>query len=259
MMSRSAIRVGALAPLNPFKPTPPNTGNDDGPTAITLDRVNPHHLVIADHRASRYAWRASICETRGGGMRMRLVRLIGATVVLMLLAPVPAAMASITEGAQFCSGQATIKGVDYTPANDTPSKAIPIPNEEDIKIPWQGTANFDNSSHNGSLYVNVAGFNIRVATWKGGGVEKGSNGVYELNDFYEELDRIVPIGRVPGVWKVSGEHMGKEDRCAGFAMIRLEGNPLGTLVGWIVIVGLIVTASGMVIAMRVKIEFRKAK
>ena len=191
-------------------------------------------------------------------MRMRRLRLIGAMVALMLAAPVPAAMASITEGADVCGGSATIKGVQYTPANDTVATAIPIPNEEGVRIPWTGTANMDNSSHNGSLSVNVAGFNIRVANWKGGGVEKGSNGVYELDSFYEELDRIVPIGRVPGVWRVSGEH-NAEKRCAGFAMIKLEGNPLGTLIGWIVIVGLIVTASGMVIAMRVRIEFRKAK
>jgi hypothetical protein len=190
-------------------------------------------------------------------MRMRLVRLIGTVMVVILVAPVPAALASITEGADVCGGTATIKNVEYSPANDTPGNAIPIPNEEGVRIPWTGTANMDNSSHNGSLYVNVAGFNIRVASWEGGGVEKGSNGVYELDDFYEELDSIVPLGRVPGVWRVSGEH-NAEKRCAGFAMIRLEGNPLGTLIGWIVIVGLIITASGMVIAMRVRIEFRKA-
>ena len=190
---------------------------------------------------------------------MRLVRLIGTVMVLMLVSPVSAGLASVTEGADVCNGTATVKRVEYSPKNDTPGNAIPIPDEEGVRIPWTGTANIDNKSHNGSLYVNVAGFNIRVANWEGGGIEKGSAGVYELDEFYEELDRIVPIGRVPGVWRVSGEHNGVDKRCAGFAMIRLEGNPLGTLVGWIVFVGLIITASGMVIAMRVKIEFRKAR
>lgn len=180
------------------------------------------------------------------------------TAIVLLASPMPTALASITEGADVCSGSATIKGVRYTPDNDTPGNAIPIPNESGVKIPWTGTANMDNSSHNGSLYVNVAGFNIRVASWKGGGVEKGSGGTYELDDFYEELDRIVPIGRVPGVWRVSGEH-NAEKTCKGFAMIRLEGNPLGTLLGWIVIIGLIVTAGGMVLAMRVRVEFRNPK
>ena len=147
--------------------------------------------------------------------------------------------------------------VSVTPANDTPANAIPIPDETGVKIPWTGTAAMDNSSHSGSLSVVVAGFNIRVASWSGGGVEQGSNGVYELDDFYEELDSKVPIGRVPGVWRISGEHNAGQ-RCAGFAMIRLEGNPLGTLLGWIVIIGLIVTAAGMVFAMRVRISVRKA-
>lgn len=191
-------------------------------------------------------------------MQARVGRLTALVLVLLLVGPVPAAMARITEGADVCNGTATIKGIEYTPANDTPGNAIPIPNEEGVRIPWTGTANMDNSSHNGSLYVNVAGFRVKVATWKGGGVERGSGGTYELDDFYDELDRIVPIGRVPGVWKVSGEH-NAEKKCAGFAMIRLEGNPLGTLVGWIVIVGLVVTATGMVLAMKVKVEFRKAK
>lgn len=191
-------------------------------------------------------------------MRKRLSRLTGLVMVMLLAAPVPAAMASITEGADVCNGSATIKGVKYTPANDTVGNAIPIPNEKGVRIPWTGEAKMDNSSHSGSLYVNVAGFNIRVADWSGGGVEEGSSGTYELDDFYDELDRIVPIGRVPGVWKVSGEH-NAEKTCKGFAMIRLEGNPLGTLAGWIVIIGLVVTATGLVMAMRVKIEFRKAK
>ncbi len=189
-------------------------------------------------------------------MRARFARLTATIAVLMLIGPAPAALARITEGADVCSGTATIEGVDYTPANDTPGNAIPIPNAEGVRIRWTGTADMDNSSHNGSLYVNVAGFNVRVASWTGGGTERGSGGFYELDDFYEELDRIVPIGRVPGVWKISGEH-NAEKRCAGFAMIRLEGNPLGTLVGWIVVVGLLVTASGMIVAMRAKIDIRR--
>ena len=180
------------------------------------------------------------------------------TLVLLVASPTAAAVASITEGGDICSGSATIKGVRYTPANDTPGNAIPIPDEEGVRIPWTGTADMDNSSHSGSLYVNVAGFRVKVASWSGGGTERASGSTYELDDFYEELDRIVPVGRVPGVWKVSGEH-NAERTCAGFAMIRLEGNPLGTLVGWIVVVGLVVTATGMVMAMRVKIEFRKPR
>lgn len=195
--------------------------------------------------------------TDGSGIRMRTMRLTMAIVALMMLSAAPAA-ASITEGGDACSGKATIDGVDYTPANDIPSNAIPIPNEEGVKIPWSGTATMDNSSHNGSLSVVVAGFHIRVASWEGGGTETGSSGVYELDDFYEEVDKRVPIGRVPGVWRVSGEH-NAEQRCAGFAMIRLEGNPLGTLLGWIVIVGLVVTAAGAVYAMKVKLNVRKAQ
>lgn len=180
-------------------------------------------------------------------MRRRLLPL--ALMATMLTLPATPANASITEGADVCSGSADINGVTYTPANDTPGNAIPLPDEEGVRIPWRGTADMDNSSHSGSLAVVVAGFNIRVANWSGGGTEKGSSGVYELDDFYDELESRVPLGRIPGVWRVSGEHMG-DKRCAGFAMIKIEGNPLGTAFGWIVVAGLLLTLAGVAYAMR---------
>ena len=191
-------------------------------------------------------------------MRRRLA--VGGLLTAMLIVTLaPVASASITEGQGICDGWAEIKGVRYTPANDTPGNAIPIPDEEGVLIDWEGTANMVNTGGEGAIYVNVAGFLIKVDDWKtNNAVQISNSGVYQLDDFYEEVDKRVPIGRVPGIWRVDGRHKADGGSCAGFAMIKLEGNPLGTLIGWIAVAGLIITASGLIIAFRVRVEFRTA-
>ena len=189
-------------------------------------------------------------------MRRRLLT-SGVLATLMLLAMAPAAPASVTKGQGICDGWAEIKGVRYTPANDTPGNAIPIPNEDGVVIEWFGEANMANTNGSGAVYVNVAGFKIKVDDWAtNNAVQISNGGNYELDDFYEEIDKRVPLGRVPGIWRVDGEHSADGGDCAGFAMIKLEGNPLGTLVGWITVVGLIITAAGLVFAFRARVAVR---
>ena len=189
-------------------------------------------------------------------MRRRLAMSgVFASLVLMVIAP--AASASVTEGQGICDGWAEIEGVRYTPANDTPGNAIPIPDEEGVVIEWYGEANMANTGGSGAIYVNVAGFKIKVDDWAtNNAVQISNGGTYQLDDFYEEIDQRVPLGRVPGIWRVEGEHSADGGDCAGFAMIKLEGNPLGTLVGWITVVGLIVTATGLVFAFRARVAVR---
>jgi hypothetical protein len=178
---------------------------------------------------------------------------------LILTVIAPAASGSVTKGEGICDGWAEINGVRYTPANDTPGNAIPVPEEEGVLITWEGSANMPNTNGSGAIYVNVAGFLIKIDDWTtNDAVQISNGGVYQLDDFYEEVDKRVPIGRVPGIWRVDGKHEADGGECAGFALIRLEGNPLGTLLGWIVIVGLIITAGGLVIAFRARVPVRKA-
>jgi hypothetical protein len=186
--------------------------------------------------------------------RAKVTALLTAIVVLGLA---PSASASITEGEGICDGWAEIDGVRYTPANDTPGNAIPIPDEEGVLIEWYGEANMPNTNGSGAVYVNVAGFKIKVDDWTtNDAVQTSNTGFYELDEFYDELDDRVPIGRIPGIWRVEGDHSADGGECAGFAMIKLEGNPLGTLVGWITVVGLIATAAGLVFAFRARIPVR---
>ena len=178
----------------------------------------------------------------------------GVLTALMIIGFAPTALASVTEGRGVCDGWAEIKGERYTPANDTPGNAIPVPDESGVVIEWHGEANMANTNGRGAIYVNVAGFRIKVDDWTtDNAVQVSNGGFYQLDDFYEEIDSRVPIGRVPGIWRVDGEHSADGGECAGFAMVKLEGNPLGTLVGWITVVGLIITAAGLVIAFRARV------
>ena len=145
----------------------------------------------------------------------------------------------------------------YTPANDTPSNAIPIPDEAGVKVTYSGSVGFENKGHSGVAKVQVGPFNITLDKPWGGSNEDDDRGVtnqiYELGDFRDKL----PIW-IPGVWKVSASHSASGGECSGFAMITLEGNPLGNPVGWIVLVGLIGSAVWLISTIRKKRMFSAA-
>lgn len=160
------------------------------------------------------------------------IRLVLAALVIALAPSV--ASASVTGE---CTGEATILGETYTPANDTPKNAIPIPDREGVQVTYSGSVNFENKNHSGSVKVQVGPFNIAVGDWDGANQQDDrgvTDKIYELDDFRDKL----PIW-IPGVWKVSGEHSAGPNSCTGFAMIKLEGSPFTNPVGLIVIVALI--------------------
>lgn len=163
---------------------------------------------------------------------------IGFVLAALTLAMVPGvASASVDED---CYGEAIIKGEKYTADNDTPKKAIPIPNEDGVEITYSGNVNFENKGHSGAVKVQVGPFNINVGDWEGPNPddERGvANKIYELDDFRDKL----PIW-IPGVWRLSGTHSASGGECAGFAMVKLEGNPFANPVGLAVFVGLIAFA-----------------
>jgi len=148
-----------------------------------------------------------------------------------------------------CDGSATIKGVTYTPANDTPSNAIPIPNEAGVVVTYSGSVGFANTNHSGSAKVVVGPFNITLdKPWGGSNPQDDrsvENQTYQLDDFRDKL----PIW-IPGVWKVTATHHADGGECSGFAMIKLEGNPLGNAVGWVALLGTIGLIYGLIEAVR---------
>lgn len=162
-------------------------------------------------------------------MSRRFVLTLGLAALIVGLAP-GIASASVTGD---CTGSAEIQGVTYTPANDTPATAIPIPNEDGVTVKYSGSVGFKNTNHHGSVRVQVASFGIKVGDWAGTN-EKDERGVkdqiYELDGFRSSL----PVW-IPGIWRVSATHSADGGSCSGFALIRLEGNPLGSAVGWIVL------------------------
>lgn len=165
--------------------------------------------------------------------------LLGALTVALL----PGAAAANVTG--DCDGSATIKGVTYTPANDTPGNAIPIPNEAGVVVTYSGSVDFANTNHSGSAKVVVGPFNITLDKPWGGSNQQDDRGVenqtYQLDDFRDKL----PIW-IPGVWKVTASHKADGGQCSGFAMIKLEGNPLGNAVGWVALLGTLGLLYGLV-------------
>lgn len=182
-------------------------------------------------------------------MVRRLVFLLFATGLLLAAIPSIASAGVEPEGA--CWGTAVIKGETYSPANDTPSNAIPIPDEEGVLIDYTGMVDFENLDHGGEIGVTIAGFDIGIADWGGPNANdtRSTVGIYELDDAYDKIDDTVPFGRVPGIWIVSGSHDASGGECSGSAMIKIEGNPLTHPVGWVALGGLALTGAGLALAM----------
>jgi len=165
--------------------------------------------------------------------KLAIISLLAALVIALM----PGSASASVTGA--CTGDATIKGVTYTPANDTAGNAIPIPDEDGVQVTYNGSVDFENMNHSGTVKVQVGPFNINVGDWAGENPEdtRGvTNKIYELDDFRGKL----PIW-IPGIWRVSASHSASGGECSGFAMIKLEGNPLGNVVGWVVLIGLLGT------------------
>jgi len=174
----------------------------------------------------------------------RRLAIISVLALLVLTLLPGMATASVTGD---CDGEAIIKGVTYGPENDTPGNAIPIPDEDGVRVTYSGSVGFENLNHSGAAKVQVGPFNITLGDWSGTneaddrGVE---DDIYELDDFRDKL----PIW-IPGVWKVSASHSASGGECSGYAMIKLEGNPLGNVVGWATLIGLVATGYWLISAL----------
>jgi hypothetical protein len=158
---------------------------------------------------------------------------------LALAAP---ASAKITEGP--CDGSVTIQGVTYTPANDTPGNPAVIPNESGVIVDYTGnTGGVVIKDHSGSISIHVGPIPIEVATWAGENADElvEKTDTYPLDQAYEAL----PFD-VVGIYRVSGEHSGEGGACAGFAYVRIEGNPITTVPGAAATAVTVAAAGGVV-------------
>lgn len=161
--------------------------------------------------------------------------LFGLVLAALVMALVPGvALGDVNDE---CYGEATIKGQTYTPDNDTPGNAIPIPNEDGVQATYSGAVSFENKNHSGSVSVQVGPFPITVGDWQGSNEadeRSVTDKIYELDDFRDQL----PVW-IPGVWRVNGTHSASGGNCDGFAMIKLEGSALSSVAGWIALIGLL--------------------
>lgn len=188
-------------------------------------------------------------------MRPRLTAF--AMLVGLVLALVPgAAQARVTKGP--CDGWVQFQNPDntisqrYTPANDSPSTAIPIPDEDGVIVEYNGQAPFDNSNHEGAVFIHIAGARIEIEDWGITGPEDETfkQDLYALDDAKDTISKFIPFDFLTGLYKVSADHKADGGECSGFVMVEIGGSPLNNVVGWIVIVGLVVTGSGVYFAGR---------
>ncbi len=172
---------------------------------------------------------------------------------VLVIATVSPSSASV---AGPCSGSATIQGITYTPANDTPSNPIVLPNRNGVTIPYQGSVGFPNKNFNGEIGVTIAGVNVKIDDWKGVNDDdiREKIGKYELDDFYSRVDSMVPGGRVPGLWRLWVEHSADGGSCSAFALVKIEGNPLSTPAGALALILTLIAAGLLARSLWVKVK-----
>lgn len=165
--------------------------------------------------------------------------LAGSLIAGVVLFPA-AANASIDPG---CTGSAVIDGVTYGPNNDTPSNPIVIPIDKDnVVAAWQGSVNFLNTNHHGSLGIVVGPWTIQIADWgdPNSGDTRSADGLYNL----DELKAQFPVAEslIPrGLYELSGFHQADGGRCDGRLMVKIDGDPLSSPLGIASVAGTVVT------------------
>ncbi|MFQ5968336.1 MAG: hypothetical protein ACE5MI_12125 [Acidimicrobiia bacterium] len=177
----------------------------------------------------------------------RVLLSVGAAMAIVVAVPT-AAMAGI-DPPGACDGAATIEGAVYTPANDTTDNPVVVPADRDgIIIPYTGMVIFENKGHSGKIYLDTpitqvfgeTTGRIPVASWSHSneGDERATTGTYSLDQFWEDLGF-----RITGLLRMSGKHNASGGSCSGFVFVKFTGNPLGTPIGIVAVVGGVITGA----------------
>lgn len=153
---------------------------------------------------------ATIARRRAGLLLVALVAVAAA-----LAAPARAAV----EGS--CTGSATINGVRYTPANDTPSNPVIVPTGT-LQVSYEGSTGFDNQGHAGSITLPLGPQSITIAEWaddNGDGPNApDASGEVQVDDLRDE----VPF-TLRGLYEVRGQHAAGGNSCSGFVLVKFDG------------------------------------
>lgn len=170
-------------------------------------------------------------------------RWILALVIALLWLPLPA-------GADIqgpCDGSVTIDGVAYGPQNDTPANPIVVPNTEGLVAAWEGSTGPVITDHTGHLDLVIGPGSVRLADWAGENADRevSASGTYSVDEAFA----LLPID-VVGLYELTGSHAGNGGSCTGSVMVLIEGNPLGTPIGLVALIGLLLALVGIGLARR---------
>jgi hypothetical protein len=158
------------------------------------------------------------------------------------------ASANVTEGP--CDGSVTIKGVTYTPENDTKDNPIVVPDEPGLTFTWHGdTGGTVITDHHGQIGVSVGPGVVPVAEWANPntGEETSKDGSYNIDTAWEKIGM-----HLVGIYRIEGSHEGTGGTCEGFAFVKIEGNPLTTPVGAGAVGLTLLTGAGVLFAGKAK-------
>jgi hypothetical protein len=142
-----------------------------------------------------------------------------------------------------------IDGVTYTPDNDTPSNPVVIPDEEGLVAEWEGRTDGPITDHSGEIYVVAGPVNISIGDWGAPNKPKPkrrARGNYDIDEARSDAMKVV------GLYRVEGSHSGDGGSCEGFVLVKIEGNPLGTVPGAASAGGTLLAGIGLVAAAMAK-------
>lgn len=157
---------------------------------------------------------------------------------LLIAAP---AFADVTGG---CTGEVVIDGITYGPENDTPSSAIVVPDRDDAQASWSGEVPFANTNFRGEAGIKIGPSVIKVADWAGANSDdvRSAQGDYSLGELKAALP--VDVG-IAGIYEVTVTHEADGGSCHANVFVKFDGNPLATPLGAVTVVGLLLSAAGL--------------
>lgn len=157
--------------------------------------------------------------------------------LILLLLGAGTAEAGISGPCPSNENFAIIEGTRYTPANDTADDPVVLPAGETLQIEYTGTTTAAITDHQGEIAIDIGPAGYVVETW--GNPNKPRPKMTKAGTYTLEVPNVV------GIFDVSGFHSGTGGRCDGFAVVKIEGNPLTTPVGAGAVGGTALAAAGV--------------
>lgn len=119
-----------------------------------------------------------------------------------------------------------------------------VPAGETITVNYTGTTTAEITDHEGEITIEIGPSGIVVGDW--------SDENKPMPDLTKSGTKTIDIPNIVGIFDVSGFHRGNGGACEGFAVVKIEGNPLSTPVGAGAVGGTALAAAGVGYAMLAK-------